>query len=177
MKVPCRKDELEGGRLWDCMCVWKCYVATLLVERGADSAAVNTCIGGTTLLLFAAGNRISTQCGFVSSAAPRATTILYEACKNGHAEAVRLLLDNGAELIATKDGVTPLSIACKNGHIDAALLLLEWRKGVDKRTRTAGRCCTCTRRPMADAARLLLEKGAEVDRGRGRAGRRCSPLP
>ena len=48
------------------------------------------------------------------------------ACHNGHVDAVRLLLDKGAEVDrVNKKGSTPLYIACQSGHVDVARLLLE----------------------------------------------------
>ena len=43
-------------------------------------------------------------------------TPLYIACFNGHVDAARLLLENGAEVDrAMKDGAIPLWIACQKG--------------------------------------------------------------
>ena len=53
-------------------------------------------------------------------------TPLYNACLNGHMDAARSLLAQGADVNrATKNGVTPLWIACQSGHVDAAGLLLD----------------------------------------------------
>ena len=44
-------------------------------------------------------------------------TPLLVACLQGHVDAARLLLDNGAEVDpATKKGTTPLAIAEERGH-------------------------------------------------------------
>ena len=57
-------------------------------------------------------------------------TPLWKACYEGHVDAARLLLDNGAEVDrADEDGRTPLFIAYREGHVDAARLLLD--KGAD----------------------------------------------
>ena len=61
-------------------------------------------------------------------------TPLHAASKNGHAPAVRQLLQYGAsadlrELSDEGSGLTPLHYACKNGHADAAAALLQ--AGVD----------------------------------------------
>ena len=53
------------------------------------------------------------------------STPLYVSCKNGHVDAVRLLLDRGADVDrAHQDGSTPTFIACGNGHVDALRLVL-----------------------------------------------------
>ena len=54
---------------------------------------------------------------------------LHLASKNGHIEAVRLLLEKGALVVAKDKGDnSPLHLASKNGHRDIVNLLLE--KGV-----------------------------------------------
>ena len=87
----------------------------------------------------------------------------------GHVDAARLVLDQGAEVDrAEEDGRTPLHIACHQGHLDAAQLLLErGAKKVDQadpldygRTLLYMAC----ENNHVDAARILLDKGAEVDR-------------
>ena len=60
-------------------------------------------------------------------------TPLWDACRTGHVNAARLLLDKGAEVDrADKDGATPLYIACQQGHVDVARLLLEKGAEVDR---------------------------------------------
>ena len=92
-------------------------------------------------------------------------TILYDACKNGHVDAARLLLDKGAEVDrATEDGTTPLYIACYNGHVDAARLLLDNGADVhkvsnDNRTPLHG----ASYNGHIDVVRLLLANGANAD--------------
>ena len=47
-----------------------------------------------------------------------------ERCENGHVDAARLLLDNGAEVDRTTNmGSTPLSIAKRKGHSSIVALL------------------------------------------------------
>jgi hypothetical protein len=49
-----------------------------------------------------------------ASSADDGTTALHWAAKNGHADLVRLLVEEGAELSATqRDGSTPFSLACR----------------------------------------------------------------
>ena len=54
------------------------------------------------------------------------TTPLHIACRDGRAEEVKMLLENGASAnMADEDGWTPLYIAYKNDHVDVMELLLE----------------------------------------------------
>ena len=54
---------------------------------------------------------------------------LLVACLQGHVDAARLLLDNGAEVDpATKKGTTPLAIAEERGHSSIVALLEEHQK-------------------------------------------------
>ncbi len=56
-------------------------------------------------------------------------------CEHGRVDAVRLLLEKGAEVDRAKeDGATPLIIACHQGHVGAARLLLEKGAVVDRAT-------------------------------------------
>ena len=53
-------------------------------------------------------------------------TDLHRAAKNGHAETVSLLLDNGADINAkNRDGQTALHVAAKYGHDAIVSLLLD----------------------------------------------------
>ena len=63
-------------------------------------------------------------------------TQLYIACQQGHVDAARLLLDNGAEVDpATKKGTTPLAIAEERGHSSIVALLEApiWRPSPGRR--------------------------------------------
>ena len=56
-------------------------------------------------------------------------TPLYGACWNGHVDAARLVLDNGANVDRTdENGWTPLDIAKENGHSSIVALLEEHQK-------------------------------------------------
>uniref|UniRef100_A0A182Q708 Uncharacterized protein n=1 Tax=Anopheles farauti TaxID=69004 RepID=A0A182Q708_9DIPT len=63
---------------------------------------------------------------------------LHEACINGHADVVTLLLDKGAHVNdkgGTKcEGITPLHDACRNGHLDVIEVLLQ--RGANATVRT-----------------------------------------
>ena len=123
-------------------------VATLLVERGADSAAVNVCIGGTPPLLFACRNRNldamrlclgrGADVNWANEEGETVVRFCMTRDKDGRtwtpARTATLLLDKGAEVdrAMRKKGWTPLYAACKNGHIDAARLLLDNGAEVDR---------------------------------------------
>jgi ankyrin repeat protein len=60
------------------------------------------------------------------------TTALVQAAHHGRVEALRLLLDAGAELgRANSDGITPLMAAAGAGHLEVVRLLLARGAGVD----------------------------------------------
>ena len=62
-------------------------------------------------------------------------TPLWIACENGHADAARLLLNQGVDINrADKYGATPLLAACSKGHVDAVRLLLDEGAEVDRST-------------------------------------------
>ena len=60
--------------------------------------------------------------------------VLFAACAKGHVDAMRQLLDEGAEVNRANNGTTPLLMACMNGHADAARLLLDSGAEVDRAT-------------------------------------------
>ena len=93
---------------------------------------------------------------------------LFIACWEGHVDAVRLFLNEGAEVDrASKDGRTPLYVACWKGHVDLAQLLLEKGAEVD-RAKKGGETPlhVACQFGHVDAARLLLDNGADVNRAR-----------
>lgn len=88
--------------------------ASILIEAGAD---VNARSGTAE-----APGKIQ---GISSKRVSGLTPLLY-AAREGSLDAIRLLIDRGANVdLADPDGVSPQLYALMNGHYDAALLLLE----------------------------------------------------
>ena len=75
-------------------------------------------------------------------------TPLYWAAVNGHAELVKLLLFNNADVNANRtDGATLLYVAAQNGHTEVLKLLLDSNADVNARRHTDGvsnclHCCS-----------------------------------
>ena len=71
--------------------------------------------------------------GFVKADNGMICTPLYFACRYGHLDTVRLLLQHGAEVdTVNNQGATPLHFACRAGHLAVAKLLLAEGAQVDK---------------------------------------------
>ncbi|RYC79938.1 hypothetical protein BFJ63_vAg17178 [Fusarium oxysporum f. sp. narcissi] len=83
---------------------------------------------------------------------------------NGNIEAVKMLLEKGADAAAaTENGWTPLHLASKNGHLEIVKVLLE--KGADVTAATEYGWTSlhqASEKGHLEIARLLLEKGADV---------------
>lgn len=93
-------------------------------------------------------------------------SVLQYTCLYGHTEAVRLLLDRGADVHARddRDGRTPLYIACECGHAELVEALLDHGADVnapDNFDVTPLHVAGKTGR--RDMMRLLLEHGADVN--------------
>ena len=109
-------------------------------------------------------------------------------CLNGHVDAMRQLLDEGAEVNRANNGTTPLLMACMNGHADAARLLLDSGAEVDQATpdgaallstparmatsTLCGCCWTTARRSIGDEDRsdTTVHRLPPGPRPRGAAG-------
>ena len=66
------------------------------------------------------------QCDNVNCRSSVGKTLLYIACRDGHSDCVKLLLEHNADPnIVSIENVSPLYMASQNGHSDCVKLLLE----------------------------------------------------
>jgi predicted LPLAT superfamily acyltransferase len=91
---------------------------------------------------------------------------LWQAAAKGDTEAVKLLLEEGADvnMKRTSNGTTALSMASQNGHTEVVRLLLE--KGADvnvKTTENSTALFIAAEKGQIDIVKLLLGKGADVN--------------
>jgi len=95
-----------------------------------------------------------------------ATPLLRNAAKSGDINAVRTLLDKGAD-VNEKDGVggTPLFWAVREGHTELAKLLIEKGADVNKGTNIGETpLYTAVSHGHTELAKLLIERGADVNK-------------
>ena len=95
---------------------------------------------------------------------------LYNAAREGDLEAVRRLLDRGADVNeADDDGGTPLFIASMYGYKEVCKLLLERGANVDQAKDTGETpLYRASREGYADICKLLLDRGANVNQANNR---------
>jgi len=94
-----------------------------------------------------------------------ATPLLRNAAKSGDINAVRTLLDKGAD-VNEKDGVggTPLFWAVREGHTELAKLLIEKGADVNKGTNIGETpLYTAVSHGHTELAKLLIQKGTDID--------------
>ena len=96
---------------------------------------------------------------------PAGATPLIVASAGGHLEAVRLLLEAGADKDkASQDGGTPLLHAARDGHLEVAQLLLRAGADKDKADRDGYTALIyAASEGYLEVVRLLLEAGADED--------------
>ena len=105
-------------------------VVSMLLERGADVEAT-TWDGVTALHLAAAGGHQKVIATLLDAGAKidmagerHGDTPLHRAVGSGSLDAVTLLLERGAPIVADKYGYTPLHTAAASGHAKVASLLI-----------------------------------------------------
>ena len=94
------------------------------------------------------------------------STPLLFACRAGHAEAARILLQAGAYPdCCDSSGMTALDHATQEGHLEMITVLLKHGADKDFQSQSNGSTplLTACRRGRVEAARLLLQAGASLD--------------
>jgi len=98
------------------------------------------------------------------------SSCLYHAARRGNIAAARLLLERGADVDFSEDGLTPLVAAIERGSLELAALLLErgacaYKGDFDPETYTTVRTPlgAALGRLDLEIAELLVSKGAELD--------------
>ncbi|KAE9551438.1 hypothetical protein FO519_005339 [Halicephalobus sp. NKZ332] len=88
-------------------------------------------------------------------------TALMRAAGNGYCDACILLIDEGANVNATKpDGATALMYASENGHVDVVEVLLKEGARADSRTKEGGTALlNAAQSGQTSVCRLLLASG------------------
>jgi cytohesin len=131
---------------------------TALAAHAVHKAAMEGNLGILTSLLLTWPELVDARDG-------TGMTPLFIASAFGHSEAVRLLLDKGADMhVANGEGAMPFHQAAYDGHVEVVELLLERGEEVDVRDwddRTALHLTAWKDRQ--DIARLLIEEGARVN--------------
>lgn len=107
-----------------------------------------------------------------------AVTLLWQCASDGNDQAIRVLLDAGADAGAAKldDGVSALYIAAQNGHFRVVGQLLGHDRGSDvnqPRDTGATPLLIATQKNHLDIVRLLLQYGASVS---AKNSQGCSPF-
>jgi ankyrin repeat protein len=94
------------------------------------------------------------------------STLLDTAVFMGHTEAVKVLLEHGANINkARQDGLTLLNIAVINGDTKTVKLLLEYKAEVNKNSQGGMTpLCFAAYQGYTEIVKLLLKHGAEVDK-------------
>ena len=101
---------------------------------------------------------------FLTGAAPPADDALLEAARRGDAEAVRTLLEGGADVNAAQgDGMTALHVTAEVGSVEVARVLIEAGANVEAQTRIGGYTPLHVAAAAAstDLVRALLDAGAD----------------
>jgi ankyrin repeat protein len=93
-------------------------------------------------------------------------TALYWACREGHQEIAKMLVEEGADKDkANNDGDFPLSTACQNGHLKVAKMLVEEGADKDKANNegwtSLSIACAHKREELVE---MLVAEGADKDK-------------
>lgn len=124
-------------------------------------------VGSSLSLQLVSLNLINPE-GYVNEADKnRGVFSLLQACKNGNTEAVRLLLDKGADIneVDPVKGYFPLLLASQNGHTEVVRLLLDKKANVNEINKKSGTfpLLQASHNGHAEVVKLLLDKGADLN--------------
>jgi ankyrin repeat protein len=90
-------------------------------------------------------------------------TPLMVAVRFGNPEAVKILVENGADVNKKRNGTRPLLLASTYGHLEVAKLLIESGAKVDAKDKSGFTALMCAaRNGHLDVVKFLIEKGADV---------------
>ncbi|KAJ5774047.1 hypothetical protein N7457_008943 [Penicillium paradoxum] len=90
-------------------------------------------------------------------------TPLHAACRQGHTDVVRYLLDIGAEIASPKGASAPLVSAAEHGHFGIVKLLLERGADPDKDIWGSTALSYAAKNGHVEIVELLLNHGADLD--------------
>jgi ankyrin repeat protein len=104
-----------------------------------------------------------TQDHIPSNASDSIMQPLHWACRNGHYDCVKLLLDHGANIHLKGRGITPIVWAVRNGHSSIVRLLIKYKVGLEVVDRGLTPLGWAAWDGRHDVAAVLLEGGARAN--------------
>uniref|UniRef100_A0A673K6B0 Ankyrin repeat and SOCS box protein 2-like n=1 Tax=Sinocyclocheilus rhinocerous TaxID=307959 RepID=A0A673K6B0_9TELE len=137
----------------------KLEIAKMLIKAGAKLSARN--VYGidslVNLVTYSSGGNVNTQANDDASA-------LFEASKNGHAEAVEILLSKRADVnITNKTGLLPIHVAAKNGHDSIVAMLIPRTSKVKVRCSGISSLHFAAENNRDNVLETLIEAGYDVN--------------
>lgn len=90
-------------------------------------------------------------------------TAMMAAAKNGRLAAVKLLVENKADVNTGSDMLTPLMAAAQRGHLQVVEFLLANKAKVNRHTMIGSALFLAAKNGHAEVVDLLLKNGADVD--------------
>jgi ankyrin repeat protein len=165
------KDHEDRTALWVALLEGHADVVKLLVEHGADLMAHNK-LNASPLVIASLYNHLSLAEFLVelpmidvNAKDPEDTTALWTAASRGYLDVAKLLVENGADLMAsTKDGASPLWAASINGHLQVVKFLVKLPK-VDINARDHGdrtALWVAASNGYLDVVKMLAKNGADL---------------
>lgn len=90
----------------------------------------------------------------------RAVTL---AARHGHADALQVLIENGADIEETYKDLTPVMLAATHGHTEALRVLIENGAEIETTHKGLTPVMLATKHGHANALRVLIENGADIE--------------